>query len=48
MTRIVIILDADGVFQGVYGDSEVDLKILKQGQDDAKIDKTEAEMEPLE
>ena len=48
MTQLFVILTEDGVYDSAYADTEVELKVLKRGQDDAKIDQVESEMEPIE
>ena len=48
MTKVVIILTEDGTFENVLTDSEVDVKILKRGTDDARIDRAEVDMEVAE
>lgn len=48
MTRIVIVLSADGTFETVLGDTETDITILKRGEDDREIDKAEGELTEVE
>lgn len=48
MTKIAIIINEDGVFDTVLGDSEIDVVVLKRGTDDRQIDKAEGELTEVE
>lgn len=48
MTKVVIVLDENGVFLSALADSEVDVAVLKRGTDDRKIEVAESTLEPIE
>jgi hypothetical protein len=48
MTKVVIVLDAEGNFEAVLTDSEIEVKVLKRESDDNEIDKAESELEQVE
>ena len=48
MTTITIILGADGTFENVLSNSEVDVVTLKRGVDDDIIDAAEQILEEVE
>lgn len=47
MTKVVIIIGIEGQYENVYADSEVNIEVLKRGEDDRKIDVTEQELEEV-
>jgi hypothetical protein len=47
MTRVVIVLDAEGVYQSTYADSEVSVEVLKRGADDKAIDAAEQSLDEV-
>lgn len=48
MLKVAIILKDDGTYDMAYADSEVEVTVLRRGQDDNQIDKVESDLEPVE
>ena len=48
MTQVVIVVDADGVYEGTLTDSEIDHRVLKRGENDREIEAAESKLETIE
>lgn len=48
MSKVVIIVNEDGSFDTVLGDTEVEVVLFKRGQDDRQIDAAETELPEYE
>lgn len=48
MQNVIIILNEDGTFESVLTDSEMNVKVLRKGKDDVKIEEAESIFEQVE
>lgn len=47
MTKIVIVLKDDGTYDTAYADVEVDVSVLRRGENDREIDAAENALEEV-
>lgn len=48
MTRVVVIIDENGLYQATYTDTEISCSVFKRGEHDIQIEKAESELEQVE